>query len=228
MGAAVRPRARDLPDDLKPEDFDPTQTTYEEVVEAFLNDALDGLREREEEIGSEQLREIERLVLLSVIDNRWREHLYEMDYLQEGIGLRAVGQKDPLVEYQREGYDMFIQMQGTIKEDFARYIFHVEAVREDEQQQPTASPPGTTADPDGPDAGCPARREADGQAQRPAEAESVVGRASPFATRSLATPPAPAVPARSTSSATGDLARQSSSRSSCVAAPCPFGDRGQV
>jgi preprotein translocase subunit SecA len=73
-------------------------------------------------------------VLLSVIDNRWREHLYEMDYLQEGIGLRAMAQKDPLVEYQREGYDMFLQMQETIKEDFARYMFHVETVRSEESR----------------------------------------------------------------------------------------------
>jgi preprotein translocase subunit SecA len=58
-----------------------------------------------------------------------------MDYLQEGIGLRAVGQRDPLVEYQREGYDMFLAMQATVKEDFARYVFHVEAVREDERQE---------------------------------------------------------------------------------------------
>ena len=58
------------------------------------------------------MREIERLVLLNVIDNRWREHLYEMDYLQEGIGLRAMAQKDPLVEYQREGYDMFLRDAG--------------------------------------------------------------------------------------------------------------------
>nr|MBA2313602.1 SEC-C domain-containing protein [Actinomycetota bacterium] len=72
---------------------------------------------------------------LAVIDNRWREHLYEMDYLQEGIGLRAMGQRDPLVEYQREGYDMFLSMQDVIKEDFARYMFHVEAVSEEEQRR---------------------------------------------------------------------------------------------
>jgi preprotein translocase subunit SecA len=93
---------------------------------------------REDELGTEQLREIERQVLLSVIDNRWREHLYEMDYLQEGIGLRAMGQKDPLVEYQREGYDMFSRMQEIIKEDFARYVFHIEVVREQERRAPAA------------------------------------------------------------------------------------------
>ncbi|MDQ3646549.1 MAG: SEC-C metal-binding domain-containing protein [Actinomycetota bacterium] len=125
-------RVREIfPTGLKPGDFDPRATTYEEVLEAFLTDGLKVYGEREEQLGSEQLREIERLVLLSVIDNRWREHLYEMDYLQEGIGLRAMAQRDPLVEYQREGFDMFLQMQATIKEDFARYIFHIETVRQD-------------------------------------------------------------------------------------------------
>jgi preprotein translocase subunit SecA len=130
-------RVREIfPTNLNAEQFDPTKTTYEEVLEAFMTDAVNVYKRREEELGAESLREIERLVFLSVIDNRWREHLYEMDYLQEGIGLRAVGQRDPLVEYQREGYDMFIQMQEAIKEDFARYIFHVEAVHEEEQQRP--------------------------------------------------------------------------------------------
>jgi preprotein translocase subunit SecA len=128
-------RVREIyPTHLKESDFDPNNVDYDEVLEAFMTDALKVYQEREEEIGSEQLRQIERLVLLNVIDNRWREHLYEMDYLQEGIGLRAMGQKDPLVEYQREGFDMFIAMQNIIKEDFTRYIFHVEAVRQDEQR----------------------------------------------------------------------------------------------
>ena len=129
-------RVRELfPTSLKPDEFDQETVTYEELVEAFQNDALAVYEQREQQLGTEQVREIERLVLLNVIDNRWREHLYEMDYLQEGIGLRAMGQKDPLVEYQREGFDMFLQMQETIKEDFARYIFHVEIVREDETRR---------------------------------------------------------------------------------------------
>jgi len=133
-------RMREIyPTNITRESFDPVTVEYDDVVEAFLEDGLAVYNQREEEIGAEQLRQIERLVLLNVIDNRWREHLYEMDYLQEGIGLRAMGQKDPLVEYQREGYDMFLRMQEVIKEDFARYIFHVEAVREDQQrrQEPT-------------------------------------------------------------------------------------------
>jgi preprotein translocase subunit SecA len=120
--------------DLSAKDFDLEASDFNEIQEAFVDDALKVYAEREAQLGSEQLRRIERLVLLNVIDNRWREHLYEMDYLQEGIGLRGYGQRDPLVEYQREGYDMFIAMQNIIKEDFARYIFHVEVVKEDERQ----------------------------------------------------------------------------------------------
>ena len=76
--------------------------------------------QREEELGEEATRELERRVVLSVIDKRWREHLYEMDYLKNGIGLRAMAQRDPLVEYQREGYEMFTTMQDGIKEDVVR------------------------------------------------------------------------------------------------------------
>ena len=129
-------RVREIfPTTIKSEDIDPVETSYNEVSELFVADGLQVYEQREQELGSEQLRQIERLVLLSIIDNRWREHLYEMDYLQEGIGLRAMAQKDPLVEYQREGYDMFQQLQSTVKEDFARYIFHVQAVKEDEARQ---------------------------------------------------------------------------------------------
>ncbi len=124
-----------FPTTLKREDFDMSSVTYEEVVDAFVKDGLEVYEAREQALGVEQTRAIERAVLLAVIDNRWREHLYEMDYLQEGIGLRAMGQRDPLVEYQREGFDMFLRMQDVIKEDFARYMFHVEAVQEQEQRR---------------------------------------------------------------------------------------------
>ena len=77
------------------------------------------------------MREIERQVMLRIIDQRWREHLYEMDYLQEGINLRAMGQKDPLVEWQREGFTMFGQMMKGIAQDFVRYVMHVQVVQED-------------------------------------------------------------------------------------------------
>ena len=72
------------------------------------------------------MREIERQVMLQIIDQRWREHLYEMDYLQEGINLRAMGQKDPLVEWQREGFEMFGAMMQAIAQDFVKYVMHAQ------------------------------------------------------------------------------------------------------
>jgi preprotein translocase subunit SecA len=81
---------------------------------------------RELAIGEEVAREVERRVVLSVLDRKWREHLYEMDYLQEGIGLRAMAQRDPLVEYQREGYMLFEAMNEAIKEESIGYLFNVE------------------------------------------------------------------------------------------------------
>jgi preprotein translocase subunit SecA len=98
-----------------------------EFLEArILEDAASAYAERERQLSSEILRELERKVLLSVLDRRWREHLYEMDYLQEGIGLRAMAQRDPLVEYQREGYELFSAMMDAIKEELASLVFNVE------------------------------------------------------------------------------------------------------
>jgi preprotein translocase subunit SecA len=84
--------------------------------------------EREESSATEVMRELERRVMLSVLDRKWREHLYEMDYLQEGIGLRAMAQRDPLVEYQREGFDLFAAMMDAIKEESVGLLFNVEVV----------------------------------------------------------------------------------------------------
>src|SRR5207237_5421439 len=93
------------------------------MEQLLLDDAIALYSEKEESIGAETLRDIERRVMLSVIDQHWREHLYEMDYLQEGINLRAMGQQDPLSEWQREGFDMFEAMMGQIEEDFVQYGF---------------------------------------------------------------------------------------------------------
>ena len=102
-----------------------------EFLEAkILEDAQAAYAKRESELGSEVLRELERKVLLSVLDRKWREHLYEMDYLQEGIGLRAMAQRDPLVEYQREGYELFAAMMDAIKEELASLVFNVEVTIE--------------------------------------------------------------------------------------------------
>jgi preprotein translocase subunit SecA len=81
------------------------------------------------------MRAMERWVLLRTIDSKWRDHLYEMDYLREGIGLRALAQRDPLVEYKNEGYNMFQTMMGSIQEDFVRYLYHLEIVREEEPRE---------------------------------------------------------------------------------------------
>ncbi len=100
--------------------------TREFLVEEIVADAQAAYDQREEELGTENTRELERRVLLSVLDRKWREHLYEMDYLQEGIGLRAMAQRDPLVEYQREGYDMFAAMMEAIQEESVGFLFNLE------------------------------------------------------------------------------------------------------
>jgi preprotein translocase subunit SecA len=110
--------------------------TASELTEMVLADALALYEEKEQAVGSQVMRELERMVLMSLTDNKWREHLYEMDYLQEGIHLRAYGQRDPLTEYRREAYDMFEELTQGIREEFVRYIFRVELVRQDEPSRP--------------------------------------------------------------------------------------------
>ena len=102
------------------------------VYDLVMADANRHYQQREEELGSDTLRQIERQVMLSIIDQRWREHLEEMDYLQEGINLRAMGQKDPLTEWQREGFEMFGEMMIGIAQDFVRYVMHVQVVNEEQ------------------------------------------------------------------------------------------------
>jgi preprotein translocase subunit SecA len=96
------------------------------LAEQMKVDAQSAYERREAELGAETMRELERRVVLSVLDRKWREHLYEMDYLQEGIGLRAMAQRDPLVEYQREGFDLFAAMMDAIKEESVGYLFHLD------------------------------------------------------------------------------------------------------
>jgi preprotein translocase subunit SecA len=147
------------PADVYPEDWDldtlyttlleiyPVQVPRDRVADVhdlpelealFIEDALAAYRAKEESVGFQTMRELERVVLLNISDTKWREHLYEMDYLQEGIHLRAYAQQDPLTEYQREAYDMFEELKSSIRDDFVRYIYRVEFVRpEDQAQQPT-------------------------------------------------------------------------------------------
>ena len=105
------------------------------LIAKITDDAHNAYAQREERLTAPVMRELERKVLLSVLDRKWREHLYEMDYLQEGIGLRAMAQRDPLVEYQREGYDLFAAMMEGIKEEIAGFIFNVEVTVETDNVQ---------------------------------------------------------------------------------------------
>ncbi|MDO8915792.1 MAG: preprotein translocase subunit SecA [Coriobacteriia bacterium] len=107
--------------------------------------ALARYQEREDELGPEQLRDLERFVMLNVIDRKWLDHLNELDYLREGIGLRAMGQRDPVVEYKNEAFDMFAAMVGGINEDFLRTIFHIAVVQEPVMQSAAAREVSYTA-----------------------------------------------------------------------------------
>jgi preprotein translocase subunit SecA len=118
--------------------------TAELIEREVLSDAEVAYRERTEQIGEEQMRELERRVTLSVLDRKWREHLYEMDYLKEGIGLRAMAQRDPLVEYQREGYQLFSAMVDAIKEETVGFLFNLEV--QVAEPEPADGVPAVTAD----------------------------------------------------------------------------------
>jgi preprotein translocase subunit SecA len=129
------------------------------LLEELKADAQKAYDAREEALGVEVMRELERQVLLSVLDRKWREHLYEMDYLREGIGLRAYSQRDPLVEYQREGFELFSAMMDSIKEESVGFLFNLEVqvaepAPEDEEAlieaEPAARVPGATLQAEGP------------------------------------------------------------------------------
>ena len=121
--------------------------TKDSLKEAILTDARAAWAKREETLTSPITRELERRVVLSVLDRKWREHLYEMDYLKEGIGLRAMAQRDPLVEYQREGFDMFAAMLDSLKEESVGFLYNlqVQVVPAEQAQQPAPGAPVVTA-----------------------------------------------------------------------------------
>ncbi|MDD8019768.1 MAG: preprotein translocase subunit SecA [Acidobacteriota bacterium] len=120
--------------DLSQLNLDRGTITYDELFEQ-LTSALKGLYEQKEKaLGPDRMREFERLILLQVIDARWKDHLLEMDYLKEGIGLRGYGQRDPLIEYKKESYEMFQQLLDRIEEDAVRYLFLIQPVVEEGQQ----------------------------------------------------------------------------------------------
>lgn len=103
-----------------------SKITAADVIRELISDAMVQYGIREGSLGESAIRELERRVVLSVVDRRWRDHLYEMDYLKDGIGLRAMAQRDPLIEYQREGYTMFQAMMGMIREESVGFIFNLD------------------------------------------------------------------------------------------------------
>jgi preprotein translocase subunit SecA len=148
------------PPDTYPEDWDreallvalgeyfPVRSTVTEIEDArdvtelqtrFVQEAEDAYEAKEAAITPDIMRELERVVLLNITDTKWREHLYEMDYLQEGIHLRSYAQRDPLTEYQREAFMMFDELTESIQEDFVKYIYRVELVRQDQPPAPAAT-----------------------------------------------------------------------------------------
>ena len=114
------------PEELLDEVGGANQLEHEVLMSELTTDIHANFEDREAEVGEKTMRELERQVLLSVLDRKWREHLYEMDYLKEGIGLRAMAQSDPLIEYKSEGYRMFQAMNDGIKEETVRYLFNFE------------------------------------------------------------------------------------------------------
>jgi preprotein translocase subunit SecA len=113
----------------------------DEIYDLVMADATAHYERREQELGEDVLRQVERQVMLRIIDQRWREHLEEMDYLQGGINLRAMGQKDPLTEWQREGFELFGGMMTGIAQDFVKYVMHVQVVQ---NQAPVGDPEADT------------------------------------------------------------------------------------
>jgi preprotein translocase subunit SecA len=121
---------RGRPDDLVGE------VDVNAVHDRFVDEALEAYDAKETSVGADVMRELERVVLLNITDTKWREHLYEMDYLQEGIHLRAYAQKDPITEYRREAFEMFEELTASIREDFVKYIYRVELVQPEVQAAP--------------------------------------------------------------------------------------------
>jgi preprotein translocase subunit SecA len=130
------------PSQVQFEELQGQHWTREELIEEFQDDARDAYAAKEEELGAEIMREIERYLVLQVVDARWREHLDAMEYLREGIHLRAMAQKDPLSEYRAEGHTLFQELTATIREEVLRYLFHVEIEREEAERLTPAAANG--------------------------------------------------------------------------------------
>jgi preprotein translocase subunit SecA len=127
------------PVSLDRDEFDPDRTDRDELLRQLHEDAVAAYTHREEELGEELMRQVERYLLLSIIDQRWREHLYDMDYLREGIHLRGYAQIEPIVAYKNEAYDLFQDLMASIWGDFAQMVFNVEVEVEDPMPDPAAA-----------------------------------------------------------------------------------------
>jgi len=114
------------PDELEMKGLEPG-----ELAEMLIEDAATAYAAREEAMGVDVMRELERRIMLEVVDGKWREHLYELDYLEEGIGLRGMAGHDPLIAYQSEAFEMYAEMTESVKEEFSRYVFHAEVVEQE-------------------------------------------------------------------------------------------------
>ncbi len=133
-------------------EIDPNRVDREELTQRIQEEALAQYDQREQELGEELMRALERFLLLQVIDQRWREHLYDMDYLREGIGLRAAAQIEPLVAYKNEAFELFRDLMNSVWGDFARMIFHVQVTTEDggaPPPPPQRRPSATASSPTG-------------------------------------------------------------------------------
>ena len=131
--------------DFGPEEIDRDSIDREELSRLLSDDGLKLYDEREEELGPELMRELERYLLLQIIDQRWREHLYDMDYLREGIHLRGFAQIEPIVAYKNEAFTLFQDLMNTIWSDFARMIYNVEVEIEGENGVPQQQQSGRAA-----------------------------------------------------------------------------------
>jgi len=132
-----------FPTRLPPNKLIEPRDEVEDVVQRVGADAQELYTARGEQLGETLLRTLERTVVLSIVDNKWREQLAELDYLRSGVGLRAMGQRDPLTEYQRESYDMFAEMVDGIKVDSVRYLFHSQVVEQQNKPDPVVRLGGT-------------------------------------------------------------------------------------
>ena len=129
-----------LPESSVVDEIDPPTADREDLIHALQAEASAQYERREQELGDELMRALERFLLLQIIDQRWKEHLYDMDYLREGIHLRGFAQIEPLVAYKNEAFELFRDLMNSIWADFAQMVFHVQVTPMDENGQPIAPP----------------------------------------------------------------------------------------